>query len=355
MPLTRRARRRPPRATCRRRRARRATRSPSGMPRARLRLRRRPHRQRPGRDRALPARRVARAPRAAGHGAAARAAGAAAARGHARGHARVLPRARARLARGPDERGPALRARAPAPRGAARAARAPPAAERTIAETSRLPARRGRGARAGGRRGARAARDEALAARSCARCRPGSPALVLRRLAERAAGGRSRSRARTATRSWPWASGGTQALDLGGGLRAVAEYGTLRFTRARRAPEPRPVSAARARPGRVRRLGGAGRAAARAARSRWPRTRLGAVLDRSLLAPRRPHAAGRPRRHQVAAGPVHRPQGPARTAPLLPVVESDGEIVWVAGVAVAERFKAAPEHTDVVSLSARQV
>ena len=33
------------------------------------------------------------------------------------------------------------------------------------------------------------------------------------------------------------------------------------------------------------------------------------------LAPRRPHAAGRPRRLEVAAGPVHRPQGPARAAP----------------------------------------
>ena len=39
----------------------------------------------------------------------------------------------------------------------------------------------------------------------------------------------------------------------------------------------------------------------------------------------------------------------------LPVVESDGEIVWVAGVAVAEQFKAAPGQTDVVSLSASQV
>ena len=39
----------------------------------------------------------------------------------------------------------------------------------------------------------------------------------------------------------------------------------------------------------------------------------------------------------------------------LPIVESEGEIVWVAGVAVAEQFKAGPEQKDVVSLSARQV
>jgi tRNA(Ile)-lysidine synthase len=39
----------------------------------------------------------------------------------------------------------------------------------------------------------------------------------------------------------------------------------------------------------------------------------------------------------------------------LPVVESEGEIVWVAGVAVDEGYKATNQETDVVSLSARQV
>jgi tRNA(Ile)-lysidine synthase len=37
----------------------------------------------------------------------------------------------------------------------------------------------------------------------------------------------------------------------------------------------------------------------------------------------------------------------------LPVVESDGEIVWVAGVAVDERFAAAEGTTGAVGLSAR--
>ena len=58
-------------------------------------------------------------------------------------------------------------------------------------------------------------------------------------------------------------------------------------------------------------------------------------------------------RHEVAPGPVHRPQGAARAALRLPVVETGGEIAWVAGVAVAERFAAhggdeaavAPERT----------
>jgi tRNA(Ile)-lysidine synthase len=39
----------------------------------------------------------------------------------------------------------------------------------------------------------------------------------------------------------------------------------------------------------------------------------------------------------------------------LPVVESEGEIVWVAGVAMGESFKAAPDEAEVVSLSARQL
>jgi tRNA(Ile)-lysidine synthase len=37
----------------------------------------------------------------------------------------------------------------------------------------------------------------------------------------------------------------------------------------------------------------------------------------------------------------------------LPVVETDGEIVWVAGVAVDERFAAAEGEPGTVALSAR--
>jgi tRNA(Ile)-lysidine synthase len=39
----------------------------------------------------------------------------------------------------------------------------------------------------------------------------------------------------------------------------------------------------------------------------------------------------------------------------LPIVESEGEIVWVAGVAVDEGYKATNEETQVVSLTARQL
>jgi tRNA(Ile)-lysidine synthase len=36
----------------------------------------------------------------------------------------------------------------------------------------------------------------------------------------------------------------------------------------------------------------------------------------------------------------------------LPVVESDGEIAWVAGVAVSERFRVRPDTTATVRLAA---
>ncbi len=39
----------------------------------------------------------------------------------------------------------------------------------------------------------------------------------------------------------------------------------------------------------------------------------------------------------------------------LPVVESNGEIVWVAGVAVDERFAAREDQPGAVALSARSI
>ena len=212
-----------------------------------------------------------------------------------------------------------------------------PAAERTIAETARQLREEaevldaavddaleelggGPGGVARGPAGAPAGRAAAGAAR-----------------AGRASG--RRSPARELDEILALGERGTKSLDLGGGLRAVAEYGTLRFTpRAR--TRPRPIRSSSPVPGRARfgdweleaRLGWPGRRG----RDR-PRPRA----DRARLARRRPHAPGRPRRHEVAPGPLHRPQGPARAAPhAARVVEADGEIVWVAGVAVDERFAA---------------
>jgi tRNA(Ile)-lysidine synthase len=145
---------------------------------------------------------------------------------------------------------------------------------------------------------------------------------------------------------------GTKAVDLGDGLRAVVEYGTLRFTRAREAEAPAPVELTV--PGRV----GFGDWEVEAA--------VGAPGEVSVrgeaLAPTATVRAWR-------EGDRMRPKGLAGTKTLqdlftdhkvprelrrsLPVVEAQGQIVWVAGVAVSERF-AAPEGPASVGLSARR-
>src|SRR3954447_26752918 len=65
---------------------------------------------------------------------------------------------------------------------------------------------------------------------------PALARLVLRQLADR-----SLSRAEVDAILELGERGGTRSLDLGGGVRAVAEYGTLRFARAPDAAAPEPV------------------------------------------------------------------------------------------------------------------
>jgi tRNA(Ile)-lysidine synthase len=136
------------------------------------------------------------------------------------------------------------------------------------------------------------------------------------------------------------ARGGTATLDLGGGLRAVVEYGRLRFDHG---PAPEPQAVRLTVPGAVE--FGAGRV----------RCELVAdgPLDADALAPElevRPWRAGdrlcrrtlqdrftdlklpRERRHQV------------------PVVISDGEIAWAIGI-VGERFRARESTARRVRLS----
>jgi tRNA(Ile)-lysidine synthase len=141
---------------------------------------------------------------------------------------------------------------------------------------------------------------------------------------------------------------GTKTLDLGGGVRAVAEYGTLRFTRAREEAVPDPVELIV--PGRVRfgdweveaNLGGPGDVSV---------TGLGEAAtvrawregDRM-----RPAGLGGTKTLQDLFTDRKVPRALRRT---LPVVEAGGEIVWVAGVAVDERF-AARQGGSEVALSA---
>jgi tRNA(Ile)-lysidine synthase len=145
---------------------------------------------------------------------------------------------------------------------------------------------------------------------------------------------------------------GTKALDLGDGLRAVSEYGTLRFTRSPGAEPPAPVQLAV--PGRARfgdweveaRLDAPGDVSV---------TDLGAAVTvRAWRAGdrMRPAGLGGSKSLQDLFTDRKVPRALRRT---LPVIEAHGEIVWVAGVAVDERFAASEGEPGAVGLSARSV
>ena len=138
------------------------------------------------------------------------------------------------------------------------------------------------------------------------------------------------------------ARGGTASLDLGGGLRAVCEYGALRFEPAAPAPAI-PEAAELPVPGRAAYGGGA------------LTSEVGAdlpvgdgTLDRTTLAaplhvrPWRPGDRMRP-----LGAPGSRSlqdlftdrRVPRDRRAHVPVVVSDGEIAWIPGVATGERFR----------------
>jgi tRNA(Ile)-lysidine synthase len=223
-----------------------------------------------------------------------------------------------------------------------------PAAERTIAETARqlreeaevLDAAVGSALEELGG-------GPAVSASVLGRQLPAVRRLVLRRLAE-AAGGELR--AGDAERILALGGRGSKSLDLGGGLRVVVEYGTLRFTRAPADVAPDPVSLPV--PGRVR-FGG------------WEVEAIKGAAGEVSVSP----ASGPLTVRGWREGDRMRPLGLGGTKTLqdlftdrkvpralrhtLPVVESEGEIVWVAGVAVDERFAASEADPSAIGLSAR--
>jgi tRNA(Ile)-lysidine synthase len=182
---------------------------------------------------------------------------------------------------------------------------------------------------------------------------PALQRLILRALAERAAPTPGHPRGlsrREADEILALGDRGTKSLDLGGGLRAVAEYGTLRFTRARDAEPPPPVELAV--PGRARfgdweleaRLGGRGDVSVT---DLGPAVTIRAWRDGDRM---RPAGLGGSKSLQDLFTDHKVPRALRRT---LPVVEAHGEIVWVAGVAVDERFAAEEGEPGAVALSAR--
>jgi tRNA(Ile)-lysidine synthase len=219
-----------------------------------------------------------------------------------------------------------------------------PAVERTIAET------------------ARQLRDEAevldAAVTEALEELGGGPAIsldalrehprALQRLILRALVRRALSRAEL-TRLLALRDRGTTQVDLGGGLRAVAEYGTLRFTHAGDGEPPAPVELCV--PGHARfgdweleaRLEGPGDVAVT---DLGPAVTVRSWRDGDRM---RPAGLGGTKSLQDLFTDRKVPRALRRT---LPVVESGGEIVWVAGVAVDERFASAPGAPGAVALTA---
>jgi tRNA(Ile)-lysidine synthase len=137
---------------------------------------------------------------------------------------------------------------------------------------------------------------------------------------------------------------GTATLDLGGGLRAVAEYGRLRFDHG---PPSAPDPAVLTVPGSV--VYGAGRLTAEEAPD--------GGFDAEALGARlavRPWQAGDRMRLRTGSRTLQDlftdRKVPRERRPLVPVVVAGDEIAWVPGVAAGARFVAGPETSRRVSL-----
>jgi len=239
-----------------------------------------------------------------------------------------------------------------------------PAAERSIADTRAELAEEHRLLdrvvlealdAAGAGAGAVAIRADALAGSE-----PALRRLALRALAERAAGRSVALGSAHATEILRLASrpeGG--AVDLGGGLAAICESGLIRFRAAAADAAPEPVSLRL--PGRAR----VGRWEVRAELHPGPVEPAGpelATLDAESL-------VGRVEVRTWQEGDRIRPLGmegsktlgdlftdrrvPRSLRRTLPVVTVDGEVAWVAGVAVSEDFRIEAGTEEVAVLTAK--
>lgn len=184
--------------------------------------------------------------------------------------------------------------------------------------------------------------------------------LALRALAERAAGRRvalGRARAEQILRLALDPEGGS--LDLGSGLRAVCERGFVRFEAE--APDAAPKAVSLRVPGRAR----VGRWEVRAELHPTPVEPAGpdlATLDAGSLAGRievRTWREGdriRPlgMRGTKTLGDLFTDRGvPRSLRPTIPIVTVNGEVAWVAGVAVSEDFRLEADSDEVAVLSLR--
>jgi tRNA(Ile)-lysidine synthase len=188
--------------------------------------------------------------------------------------------------------------------------------------------------------------------------------LVVRRLAERAAGAPlPLGPAELAAIEQLATRGGSAQLDLGQGVRAVSEYGLIRFVRSAQ-DEPAEPALLQV-PGRCR-FGEWELACTIEEPGRPATADFGSldapILDAGLLAPTLTVRSW-------IEGDRMRPLGLDGTKSLqdlfvdrkvprslrraLPVVESEGEIAWVAGVAVSDLFKVTDRTTEAARFDAR--
>ena len=218
-----------------------------------------------------------------------------------------------------------------------------PGAERTIAETSLLLRDEAEVLEAAVDEALARLGDRVIPLPELRRLPRGLARLVLRRLAENASGGGPAplSRADADAVLALGSSGGTATLDLGGGLRAIAEYGTLRFTREADAEAPPPARLPV--PGVVR--FGVWEVETRLTGGPPPRPGEDGVLPAVALGAGATVRAWEPgdRIRPIGLGGTKTLQDlftdrkvPRPLRHTLPVVEAGGEVLWVAGVATAE-------------------
>jgi tRNA(Ile)-lysidine synthase len=184
--------------------------------------------------------------------------------------------------------------------------------------------------------------------------------LAVQRLADRAGGRPPAVGPRTEEILALGARGGSASLDAGGGLRAVVEYGRLRFERERAAGAVASAAPLEV-PGRAAWAGGE-LTSERAADLPIDEDPFSATLDAAALAPALDVRAWQPgdRMRPLGLGGSRSLQDlftdrkiPRARRALTPVVLSGDEIAWVPGVATGERFRVTDSTLERVRLQWR--
>jgi len=206
--------------------------------------------------------------------------------------------------------------------------------------------------------------DQVLAGRpdvELVRLRALSPAmrrLVIQRMADDAAGELAPGVASRAEEICALDDHGTAELDLGAGVRAVAEYGVLRLEDRASAPAHPPSPVRLSVPGSV--IFGAWEVRCELTSP----AREGGVLDRAALGSELLVRSWQPgdRMSPLGLGGSKSLQDlftsrrvPRRRRASVAVVASGAEIAWVAGVATSERFKVSARTREAVRLSATEI